>query len=263
MEATGEPKTSAMIRIAPCGQNTAHIVTGQPICELEETKKVIEQFVTYRTNRGWTPVFYGVSETFVPLFAEMFWSSMKIAEETILSPSTWSITGKKRRQGIDRPRSRSHDRNRPRWPHRRNYQLVTHVPRRHRCGMDTRLHATPPGWHEWSDGRYHRRNYDSRTEPRNRNDQSLGCTVGGVEHSRHGLHRNCVAQPGFGTRVRLSIPSPIQEEVPTRTAIYVPDVCGPFHPPCHRNWAGKSLRTEPFNHSVVGLPPKDTLTVKP
>ena len=75
--------------------NGIAIVTGQPVCELEETKKVIEQFVTFCTNRGWTPVFYGVSETFVPLFAEMFWSSMKIAEETILNPSTWSITGKK------------------------------------------------------------------------------------------------------------------------------------------------------------------------
>jgi len=75
--------------------NGIAIATGQPLCATAAMPEVVTKFIDFCERKSWTPVFYGVSEELKALFTDMRWSSLKIAEETILNPVTWSLSGKK------------------------------------------------------------------------------------------------------------------------------------------------------------------------
>lgn len=75
--------------------NGVAVATGEPLCRPEDSARVIAQFVSFCEDRGWIPVFYGVSAALHEQFSTMNWYSMKVAEETVLRPATWSVSGKK------------------------------------------------------------------------------------------------------------------------------------------------------------------------
>lgn len=75
--------------------NGVAVTTGEPLCQPTDATTVIKEFVTFCEDRGWIPVFYGVSETLRAQLAKEDWYSLKVAEETFLRTATWSLSGKK------------------------------------------------------------------------------------------------------------------------------------------------------------------------
>ncbi|MBM7470579.1 bifunctional lysylphosphatidylglycerol flippase/synthetase MprF [Subtercola frigoramans] len=71
------------------------VTTGEPLCRIDDTAQVIDEFVTFCEDHGWAPALYGVSETLRRQFSTTNWYFMKVGEETVLSPETWSLGGKK------------------------------------------------------------------------------------------------------------------------------------------------------------------------
>ncbi|MBN9632897.1 MAG: DUF2156 domain-containing protein [Actinobacteria bacterium] len=56
---------------------------------------MIERFARFCDDSGWIPVFYSVDAEYQPLFERMGWSTMTVAEETVIRPQQWATTGKK------------------------------------------------------------------------------------------------------------------------------------------------------------------------
>ncbi|MBC7591373.1 MAG: DUF2156 domain-containing protein, partial [Salinibacterium sp.] len=54
----------------------------------------VRQFAVFCDDNGWTPVFYSVDNEFQLQFQAMGWSTMVVAEETIVHPATFSTQGK-------------------------------------------------------------------------------------------------------------------------------------------------------------------------
>ncbi|MBC7519298.1 MAG: DUF2156 domain-containing protein [Microbacteriaceae bacterium] len=71
------------------------ITTTEPIGPPEEIPAAIAEFAVMCDDHGWVPVFYSYHENWQPLFAQMGWQSMRIAEETVLRPRSWDTSGKK------------------------------------------------------------------------------------------------------------------------------------------------------------------------
>ncbi|MDQ1598121.1 MAG: phosphatidylglycerol lysyltransferase, partial [Microbacteriaceae bacterium] len=70
------------------------ITTAGPIGATGTADKAIGEFAVFCDDNGWTPVFYSVPDTLAPVFDAMGWSSMVVAEETVLHPETFSTRGK-------------------------------------------------------------------------------------------------------------------------------------------------------------------------
>ena len=70
------------------------ITTAGPIGPRELADDAIHHFAVFCDDNGWIPVFYSVSDGFLGLFESMGWSTMVVAEETIVHPETWSMQGK-------------------------------------------------------------------------------------------------------------------------------------------------------------------------
>jgi phosphatidylglycerol lysyltransferase len=58
-------------------------------------RDVLGQFARFADDNGWTPVFYSVPASMAPLFRDMGWETLVVAEETVVRPGTWQTTGKK------------------------------------------------------------------------------------------------------------------------------------------------------------------------
>ena len=71
------------------------ITTTEPIGPVDEVAAAIAEFAEMCDDHGWVPVFYSYHENWQPLFAQMGWQSMRIAEETVLRPQSWDTSGKK------------------------------------------------------------------------------------------------------------------------------------------------------------------------
>lgn len=71
------------------------ITTGGPFGDPPPHDRSIDRFARYCDDNGWTPVFYSVDASLRPLFAEMGWSTMVVAEETVIRPQLWATAGKK------------------------------------------------------------------------------------------------------------------------------------------------------------------------
>jgi phosphatidylglycerol lysyltransferase len=71
------------------------ITTGGPFGTAGPHDGTIERFARFCDDNGWIPVFYSVEDEYAPLFDRMGWSTMTVAEETVIRPQNWATTGKK------------------------------------------------------------------------------------------------------------------------------------------------------------------------
>ncbi|WP_313541691.1 bifunctional lysylphosphatidylglycerol flippase/synthetase MprF [Leifsonia aquatica] len=71
------------------------ITTGGPFGAPPPHDGTIERFARFCDDNGWIPVFYSVEDDYEPLFERMGWSTMTVAEETVIRPQNWATTGKK------------------------------------------------------------------------------------------------------------------------------------------------------------------------
>ncbi|UAJ77740.1 DUF2156 domain-containing protein [Leifsonia sp. ZF2019] len=71
------------------------ITTGGPFGAPPPHDGTIERFARFCDDNGWIPVFYSVEDDYQPLFERMGWSTMTVAEETVIRPQNWATTGKK------------------------------------------------------------------------------------------------------------------------------------------------------------------------
>jgi phosphatidylglycerol lysyltransferase len=70
------------------------ITTGGPLGRPEFAAEAVRQFAVFCDDNGWIPVFYSVDSGFQAQFEAMGWSTMVVAEETIVHPATFSTQGK-------------------------------------------------------------------------------------------------------------------------------------------------------------------------
>lgn len=75
--------------------NGIAITTSEPVGPSSEAADAVATFARMCDDRGWTPVFYSLHENWQAVFDGMGWHSMQVGEETLLTPSSWSTTGKK------------------------------------------------------------------------------------------------------------------------------------------------------------------------
>lgn len=71
------------------------ITTGGPFGGEPPHEHSIERFARFCDDNGWVPVFYSVDASLQPLFERLGWSTMVVAEETVIRPQLWATTGKK------------------------------------------------------------------------------------------------------------------------------------------------------------------------
>lgn len=72
------------------------LTTGAPFgASQAQHDGIIERFARFCDDSGWIPVFYSVDADYQPLFDRMGWSTMTVAEETVIRPQQWATTGKK------------------------------------------------------------------------------------------------------------------------------------------------------------------------
>ncbi|QOD42509.1 bifunctional lysylphosphatidylglycerol flippase/synthetase MprF [Clavibacter zhangzhiyongii] len=74
------------------------ITTAAPLGPPDDERAlrdVLAQFARFADDNGWTPVFYSVPASMAPLFHDMGWETLGVAEETVVRPGTWQTTGKK------------------------------------------------------------------------------------------------------------------------------------------------------------------------
>ncbi|MFB2597259.1 bifunctional lysylphosphatidylglycerol flippase/synthetase MprF [Herbiconiux sp. P17] len=75
--------------------NNVAITTGDPLGPVPTHPSTALAFATYCTDRGWTPAFYSVTDAVRDALGEAGWSSLQVAEETVVHPAEWSLEGKK------------------------------------------------------------------------------------------------------------------------------------------------------------------------
>nr|WP_225953993.1 DUF2156 domain-containing protein [Kibdelosporangium phytohabitans] len=73
--------------------STVALTTGEPIGAPDSKNKAIQQFTRFCATNGWTPCFYSVGETLRTELSS--WSSVQVAEETVLALPGLEFRGKK------------------------------------------------------------------------------------------------------------------------------------------------------------------------
>lgn len=71
------------------------LTTGGPFGALGPHDGAIQGFARFCDDNGWIPVFYSVEARYTSLFERLGWSTMTVAEETVIRPQLWATTGKK------------------------------------------------------------------------------------------------------------------------------------------------------------------------
>ena len=75
--------------------NGCAVTTSEPVGDPADRRDSLGQFIRFCDTNAWTPVFYGIHEDWALLLSELGWSTTVIAEETVIDPATWEMTGKK------------------------------------------------------------------------------------------------------------------------------------------------------------------------
>ena len=70
------------------------ITVSDPLGPRDRNESAVGEFAVFCDDNGWIPVFYSVNNRLLPLFESMGWSTMVVAEETIVHPATFTTTGK-------------------------------------------------------------------------------------------------------------------------------------------------------------------------
>lgn len=71
------------------------LTTGGPFGAPTPHDGAIQGFARFCDDNGWIPVFYSVEARYTGLFERLGWSTMTVAEETVIRPQLWATTGKK------------------------------------------------------------------------------------------------------------------------------------------------------------------------
>jgi lysylphosphatidylglycerol synthetase-like protein (DUF2156 family) len=75
--------------------NGCAVTTSEPVGQPRDRRDSLGQFVRFCDSNAWTPVFYSVHAEWASLLEELGWSTTVVAEETVIDPATWEMTGKK------------------------------------------------------------------------------------------------------------------------------------------------------------------------
>jgi lysylphosphatidylglycerol synthetase-like protein (DUF2156 family) len=75
--------------------NGCAVTTSDPVGAPRDRRDSLGQFIRFCDSNAWTPVFYGVHADWADLLTELGWSTTGIAEETVIEPATFEMTGKK------------------------------------------------------------------------------------------------------------------------------------------------------------------------
>ena len=75
--------------------NGCAVTTSDPVGAPRDRRDSLAQFIRFCDANAWTPVFYGVHADWADLLVEIGWSTTVVAEETVIDPSTFEMTGKK------------------------------------------------------------------------------------------------------------------------------------------------------------------------
>jgi phosphatidylglycerol lysyltransferase len=76
-------------------QGFVAVAVGGPFGPAFSDPGVVERFVRFCGDHGWTVAFYGVDDAALDTFSELRWQRLKVAEEAVLRPRDWNPTGKK------------------------------------------------------------------------------------------------------------------------------------------------------------------------
>ena len=71
------------------------LTTGDPVGPPEKLHDAVVEFDEYAAASGWTPCFYSVSEQVRAVAAELGWTAIQVAEETVLDLRGLAFTGKR------------------------------------------------------------------------------------------------------------------------------------------------------------------------
>ncbi|WP_368496754.1 bifunctional lysylphosphatidylglycerol flippase/synthetase MprF [Herbiconiux sp. A18JL235] len=75
--------------------NAVAITTGDPIGPRSAHPSTALGFAAYCIEHGWTPVFYSATDAVRRTLREAGWSSLQVAEDTVVSTAGWSLDGKR------------------------------------------------------------------------------------------------------------------------------------------------------------------------
>ena len=75
--------------------NGCAVTTSDPVGSPRDRRDSLAQFIRFCDSNAWTPVFYGIHAEWADLLAELGWSTTVVAEETVIDPATFGMTGKK------------------------------------------------------------------------------------------------------------------------------------------------------------------------
>ncbi|WP_309620916.1 DUF2156 domain-containing protein [Salinibacterium sp.] len=75
--------------------NGCAVTTSEPVGNPGDARDSLGQFLRFCDANAWTPVFYGIHHDWAALLVDIGWSTTVVAEETIISPAAWDMTGKK------------------------------------------------------------------------------------------------------------------------------------------------------------------------
>ncbi len=89
-DATG--RTAIAYRVV----NGCAVTVGEPVGRSDDHRETLAEFARFCDSNAWTVVFYSIHDEWAEVLAELGWSTTVIAEETIIDPEGWDLTGKKR-----------------------------------------------------------------------------------------------------------------------------------------------------------------------
>lgn len=75
--------------------NGCAVTVSDPVGEPRDRRDSLVEFIRFCDSNAWTTVFYGVHAEWAQLLVGLGWSTTVVAEETVIDPSTWAMTGKK------------------------------------------------------------------------------------------------------------------------------------------------------------------------
>ncbi|MGD8193983.1 bifunctional lysylphosphatidylglycerol flippase/synthetase MprF [Herbiconiux sp. P18] len=71
------------------------VTTGDPLGPPSGHARTALEFAAHCADQGWTPAFYSVTDELQQALQLAGWSSLQVAEETVVRPAGWSLDGKK------------------------------------------------------------------------------------------------------------------------------------------------------------------------
>lgn len=71
------------------------LTTGDPVGPPERLRTSLLEFAEYAAAHGWTPCFYSAGEESAVIAADVGWTAIQVAEETVLELGSLAFTGKK------------------------------------------------------------------------------------------------------------------------------------------------------------------------